>query len=253
MARLYNNNMYRVLNIMCFGDSAPAVFKLCQPGVVMALIAPKFMPAKGEESLWSYAIDSEQSFLQIGYSFDYDICKGQDSNPRTPAVKAQCYTFVNKAVEKLCDRHKLQVEQQALARVKGSRMNLISNNVDINAIKMRQKLDFGQSGVGVLRRDNRPLDNMTVEEKAKHLRQKQEGQQQLQSFINRRANLAEKRAPIIPAAVQTIEKQVLNAPLAEDKSDEESGLEFEDEEEQASNNLKSVLGQKQSFEKRFGA
>ena len=46
MNKLYNKNMYRVVNIMCFGDSATKVFKICVPGNVVALLQPKFMPAK---------------------------------------------------------------------------------------------------------------------------------------------------------------------------------------------------------------
>lgn len=53
-------------------------------------------------------------------------------------------SFVNKAQEKLCDRHKLQVQQQQMAKFKAGRMNLITGNIDINAIKMKEKLDFGQ-------------------------------------------------------------------------------------------------------------
>lgn len=54
------------------------------------------------------------------------------------------------------------MEQTKLNKIKGSRMNLITSNVDINQIKMMEKLDFGQSGG--LRRDNRPLAILTPEE-----------------------------------------------------------------------------------------
>ena len=125
-------------------------------------MSPKFMPGKADEPLLSFSIESDNSIIQIGYSFDYDVCKGQDSNPRTPSVKCPCITFVNKSVEKMCDRHKLEVEQTKLAKIKGSRMNMITQNVDINLLKMKEKLDFGQAGT--FRKDNRPLEQMTKEE-----------------------------------------------------------------------------------------
>lgn len=94
------------------------------------------MPAKPGQSdemqHLSFSIDSESHLLLIGYSFDYDVCRGLDSNPRTPQVKLACMSFVNKAVEKLCDRHKLASEQQALQKVKSQRMNMVTSNIDIN-------------------------------------------------------------------------------------------------------------------------
>lgn len=49
-----------------------------------------------------------------------------------------------------------------MARFKGSRMNLITQNVDINLIKQKEKLDFGQQNG--LRKDMRPLPNLSNEE-----------------------------------------------------------------------------------------
>lgn len=114
MGKLYNKNMYRVVNIMCFSDSSAKIHKICHPGTIMAIIAPKFMAAKpgvNDEQQLTFTIESEANLVQIGYSYDYDVCSGQDSNPRTPSVKCPCITFVNKSVEKLCDRHKLEVTQ----------------------------------------------------------------------------------------------------------------------------------------------
>ena len=110
MAKLYNKNMYRVINVMCFGDHAGKVHKVCQPGSIIAVLNPKFMVAKtgNEESLNTYTIESDSHLVLIGYSFDYDVCRGEDSNPRTPSVKTGCINFVNKSVEPLCDRHKLE-------------------------------------------------------------------------------------------------------------------------------------------------
>ncbi len=41
-----------------------------------------------------------------------------------------------------------------MAKVQGSRLNLISDKVDINAIKMKERLDFGSKGG--FKHDTRP-------------------------------------------------------------------------------------------------
>jgi hypothetical protein len=106
--KLYNNNMYRVVSIMCFGDSAGPVHKSSVPGTVVALIGPKFFASKpGAETQkhTTFLVDNVSQLVPIGYSFDYNICCGQDSNPRNPHAKTPCYNFVNSSVEKMCDRH----------------------------------------------------------------------------------------------------------------------------------------------------
>ena len=37
-------------------------------------MSPKFMPGKADEPLLSFSIESDNSIIQIGYSFDYDVC-----------------------------------------------------------------------------------------------------------------------------------------------------------------------------------
>lgn len=54
--------MYRVINMMCFGDGAIKIHKACLPGTVVAIISPKFMAAKpglNEEQYISFSIDSD--------------------------------------------------------------------------------------------------------------------------------------------------------------------------------------------------
>ena len=43
---------------------------------------------------------------------------------------------------------------------------MITGNIDINAIKMKEKLDFG--GKGIFRRENKPLPMLTPEERVKN-------------------------------------------------------------------------------------
>jgi len=73
-------------------------------------------------------------------------------------------SFVNKSQEKLCDRHRLYVQQQQMAKFKAGRMNLITGNIDINAIKMKEKLDFGQQNG--LRKNLKPVVELTPQQQA---------------------------------------------------------------------------------------
>ena len=152
---------------MAFGDFSVQVHKICQPGTVLALLQAKPLPPRpgSDDNPLSFTIDSLASLIPIGYSADFDICRGQDSNPRTPSVKVDCAEFVNKSVEKVCERHKFEMMQHQIAKAQGSRLNLISDKVDINAIKFKEKLDFG--GSNGFRRDQKPKPQLTEEEKDK--------------------------------------------------------------------------------------
>jgi len=57
--------MYRVVNIMAFGDSVVKVHSICRPGSIVAVMNPKFMPPKpgSEQNLVTYVIDSEKSLI----------------------------------------------------------------------------------------------------------------------------------------------------------------------------------------------
>ncbi len=47
---------------------------------------------------------------------------------------------MNKAVEELCDRHKFVKKQESLTQLKSTRLNVMGDRVDINAIKKLEKL-----------------------------------------------------------------------------------------------------------------
>jgi len=57
--------MYRVLNIMAFGDIAVSVHRICRPGSIIAVMNPKFMAPKpgSDQNLVTYTIDSDKSLI----------------------------------------------------------------------------------------------------------------------------------------------------------------------------------------------
>ena len=65
----------------------------------------------------------------IGYSKDYGLCTGKSStnsvgNFGVSAEKLACRTFVNKAVEPICDRHKYEKNLVNLSRHTAGRPGL---------------------------------------------------------------------------------------------------------------------------------
>ena len=63
---------------MAFGDFAVQVHRICQPGAVLALLQAKSLPLRPgtDDNPFSFTIDSVASLVPIGYSADFDICRG---------------------------------------------------------------------------------------------------------------------------------------------------------------------------------
>jgi len=65
---------------MTFGESAIAITKI-RPGTIIAVINPRLMPkkpnVKADQNCHTFCIDSEAQYMMIGYSEEYDICKGR--------------------------------------------------------------------------------------------------------------------------------------------------------------------------------
>lgn len=65
--RQFNNNGYRVVTIIVFGDQATACSKKCQPGAVLAVLNPKVLAPKPDQAQ-GFSIESETNLVPIGYS-----------------------------------------------------------------------------------------------------------------------------------------------------------------------------------------
>ena len=57
-----------------------------------------------------------------------------------------CKEFLNKSVENICDRHKMERKLMRLDKFKQKRQNCQGDRVDINELKRMQKLDDRQLG-----------------------------------------------------------------------------------------------------------
>ena len=65
---------------MCFGESALKMSNI-RPGTIVGVINPRLMPknknASADQNGLTFCIDGEAQFMMIGYSEEYDICKGR--------------------------------------------------------------------------------------------------------------------------------------------------------------------------------
>lgn len=119
--KAYTANGYKNISFMSFGEAAPFALKL-RPGTVIAVISPKLMPKKDDtDHGFSFCIDGEAQLLVIGYSEDYDVCKASTKSLNRPGSMEtfQCRAFLNKSVENMCDKHKMERKLMVMERAKG--------------------------------------------------------------------------------------------------------------------------------------
>lgn len=63
-------------------------------------------------------------------------------------------------------------------------MNMITTNIDVNELKMKEKLDFGQ--LNGLRRENKPLPSLTPEQMKEKIKIKRQGIEMMDNFLEKR-------------------------------------------------------------------
>jgi hypothetical protein len=140
-------------------------------GTVVAVLNPRKMDSKpdpnGKQGT-TYTIDSEHSISNLGYSRDYDVCNGMSENPTTK-VRYCCSHFVNKTVEKECERHQLEAQRLKLIKIKSHRVGCVSDKIDLNEIRRRTQQEIADScgAFGLprgLKQDNRPRKLLSKEE-----------------------------------------------------------------------------------------
>lgn len=73
--RAFNQFGYKVHSFMVFGDAAVALIKLAV-GSVVAILNPKALKEPSKNEGLSFSIEAETAVLPIGYSRDYNVCKG---------------------------------------------------------------------------------------------------------------------------------------------------------------------------------
>ena len=137
---------YKQVHLMVFGESALEVSKI-KCGCVLQILNPMLMTARREEYGHSFSINSEAQYNLVGYSNDYDICTGMQMAIAS-GERFRCRAFLNKSVETICDRHKMEQKQEQVKKIHASRPNMMSDRVDVNAIKKVQKLEDAENKVG---------------------------------------------------------------------------------------------------------
>lgn len=96
----------------------------------------------------SYCIDSEQQFNMIGYSEHYNTCEGQERSKTTEGQSFKCRAFLNRSIEAICDRHKIQQSIFLNNKAKAHRPNVQGDRVDINALRKMQKMEDKEKFIG---------------------------------------------------------------------------------------------------------
>jgi hypothetical protein len=83
-------------------------------------------------------------------------------------LKETCHNFINKSLEKLCDRHKDEQKTRLINKFKAARVGLPAERVDLNVIKRKNQQAIEEKlgafgGANSLRRDNRPKPQKSVD------------------------------------------------------------------------------------------
>jgi len=164
---------------------------------MIGLLNPRVMQNKAgaeQDHGTSFCIESEASFLQIGFAADFDVCRGHSVKPNT-SENVPCYNFVNGSVERLCERHKFELNTAKLNRFKAARIGCLSERVDFNEMRRHSKMNnedkFGCFGANTLKRDHRPKPQKTLVEQKYNAERKVKEQKKLQELTDRRQNRAD--------------------------------------------------------------
>jgi len=115
--KAFNSDGYKTISVMAFNESAlPA--KNIGSGTVIAILNPRLLPpskssaattdSKPEQGL-TFCIDTIDAIISIGFSKDFNICVRESTHPVTGKTQ-NCYNFVNTSVEKICEKHRQELQ-----------------------------------------------------------------------------------------------------------------------------------------------
>lgn len=124
---MYNADGYKTINFLAFGDTSLPASKI-NAGTVLGVLNPRLMQARqGNDSSGpmqsesarnqnqetSFSIESEDAMIKIGFSQDFNICPATSPHANTQQPIA-CIRFINTSVEKICDKHKQELQMRQL-------------------------------------------------------------------------------------------------------------------------------------------
>ncbi len=100
--------------------------------------------------------------LKIGVSEDYTVCKGLASS--SGMGNDYCRYFLNKSIEKLCDRHKMEYKQVTMKQIRSSRPTL-AHSTNINAFALRKKFEQDHIDKQIFGKKRAPPQKLSAEQK----------------------------------------------------------------------------------------
>lgn len=74
----YTANGYKQVTLMCFGPEVSNYVQNLRVGCIVLVLNPKYLKPK-ESNGHQFSLESPAQFEIIGYSQDYDICKGRNA------------------------------------------------------------------------------------------------------------------------------------------------------------------------------
>jgi len=119
---MYNVDGYKTCKFLAFGDTSLPASKI-NAGTVLGLLNPRLMEARtgpmqsesarNQNQETSFSIESEDAMIKIGFSQDFNICPATSPHANTQQPIA-CVRFINTSVEKICDKHKAELQMRQL-------------------------------------------------------------------------------------------------------------------------------------------
>jgi len=164
------------VQFISFGKTSQALN--FQIGDIIGILNPKPMKKSENIKKVSYSVENSDSVFKIGFSRDLSYCLGGSSN----LGFENCSCFLNKSCEKYCVRHRGQIQEKSLAKIRQSRPQLSKG--DINVLKTRvdynMALDFQfqqrrkQADGTIKEVNNKSVEALDPEQRAKIQKIKQE-------------------------------------------------------------------------------
>lgn len=109
--KAYNSDGYKTISVMAFNESAEPAKKI-PSGTLVAVMNPRLLPTSSNSEKQqgpTFAIDTIDAVAQIGFSRDFNICLRESVHPMTQK-KIPCTRFVNTSNEKICEKHRSELQ-----------------------------------------------------------------------------------------------------------------------------------------------
>mmetsp|Transcript_33225 Transcript_33225/g.50932 ORF Transcript_33225/g.50932 Transcript_33225/m.50932 type:complete len:86 (-) Transcript_33225:596-853(-) len=76
----YTSEGYKQTTFMSFGEDASKELISLRTGTIVGVLNPRVMQNSNPEHGFAFSVDTKAQLFVIGYSQDYDICKGKSQS-----------------------------------------------------------------------------------------------------------------------------------------------------------------------------